>query len=117
MTYAAIIKKLQRRKIPSRISELRDYYGTFMIRHGLVAQEADLLCGRIPPSIFVRHYFSPAIKELKERTLKALGEMAPKAKIQKIDGLPECGSQRNYRNGKRDQKQTYLCRDCGKRFS
>jgi hypothetical protein len=75
VTYAAVIKKLQRRKIPSRISELRDFYGTFMIRHGLVAQEADLLCGRIPPSIFVRHYFSPAIKELKERTLKALEEM------------------------------------------
>jgi hypothetical protein len=65
VTYAGVIKKLQRRKIPSRISELRDYYGTFMIRHGLVAQEADLLCGRIPPSIFVRHYFSPAIKTLK----------------------------------------------------
>jgi hypothetical protein len=53
-------------------------YGTFMIRHGLVAQEADLLCGRIPPSIFVRHYFSPAIKELKERTLKAVEEMGAK---------------------------------------
>ena len=63
VTYVAITKKLQRRKIPSRISELRDFYGTFMIRHGLVAQEADLLCGRIPPSIFVRHYFSPAIKD------------------------------------------------------
>jgi hypothetical protein len=75
VSYAAITKKLQRRKIPTRISELRDFYGTFMIRHGLVAQEADLLCGRIPPSIFVRHYFSPAIRDLKDRTLKALDEM------------------------------------------
>jgi hypothetical protein len=75
VTYAAITKKIQRRKIPTRISELRDFYGTFMIRHGLVAQEADLLCGRIPPSIFVRHYFSPAIKDLRERTLNALKEM------------------------------------------
>ena len=78
VTYAGIVKKLQRRRIPSRVSELRDFYGTFMIRHGLVAQEADLLCGRIPPSIFVRHYFSPAIKELKERTLNALEEMSVK---------------------------------------
>jgi intergrase/recombinase len=75
VTYAALIKRLQRRKILCRISELRDYYGTFMIKHGLVAQEADLLCGRIPPSIFVRHYFSPAIRELRDRTLKTLGEM------------------------------------------
>ena len=65
VTYAAITKKLQKQKIQSRISELRDFYGTFMIRHGLVAQEADLLCGRIPPSIFVRHYFSLVIKELR----------------------------------------------------
>jgi hypothetical protein len=46
-----------------------------MIRHGLVAQEADLLCGRIPPSIFVKHYFSPAIRRLKDRTLRAVEEM------------------------------------------
>jgi len=76
VTYAAIAKKLQRRKIPSRISELRDFYGTFMIRHGLVAQEADLLFGRIPPSIFVRNCFSPAIKDLRDRTLKAVEEMS-----------------------------------------
>ena len=75
VTYPGLIKRLHRHSIPSRISELRDYFGTFMIKHGLVAQEADLLCGRIPPSIFVRHYFSPAIKELRERTLKALEEM------------------------------------------
>ena len=86
VTYAAITKKLQRRKIPTRISELRDFYGTFMIRHGLVAQEADLLCGRIPPSIFVRHYFSPAIKELKERTLNALEEMKA---FNKLGGIEE----------------------------
>jgi hypothetical protein len=75
VTYPALSKRLQRHKICCRISELRDYYGTFMIKHGLVAQESDLLCGRIPPSIFVRHYFSPAIRELRDRTLKALNEM------------------------------------------
>jgi intergrase/recombinase len=75
VTYTALLKRLQRRKMGCRISELRDYYGTFMTRHGLCVQEADLLCGRIPPSIFVRHYFSPAIAELRARTLKALGEM------------------------------------------
>ena len=72
VTYPGMIKRLHRHNIHSRISELRDYFGTFMIKHGLVVQEADLLCGRIPPSIFVRHYFSPAIKELRGRTLQAL---------------------------------------------
>ena len=53
----------------------RDYYGTFMVRHGLIKEEVDLLQGRITKSIFVRHYWSPAIKELKLRVFKALEEL------------------------------------------
>ena len=52
--YNAIIKRLQRRKMRSRICESRDNYGTFMVRHGLIKEEVDLLQGRIPPSIFIR---------------------------------------------------------------
>ena len=55
-----------------RINELRDYFGTFMVRHGLIKEEVDLLQGRIPPSIFIRHYWSPSFDELKDRTLKAM---------------------------------------------
>jgi len=67
--------KLQRNQLPMRLNELRDYYGTFMVRHGLIKEEVDLLQGRISKSIFVRHYWSPAIKELKQRVLKALKEL------------------------------------------
>jgi intergrase/recombinase len=75
VTYAAIVKKLQRRKVRCRINELRDFFGTFMIKHGLIREEIDLLQGRIGVSIFTRHYFSPALIELRDRTLKALTEM------------------------------------------
>ena len=75
MTYDIIRKKLQRRNKPTRINELRDYYATFMVRHNLIKEEVDLLQGRIGKSIFIRHYFSPAIKELKQRVLKALKEL------------------------------------------
>ncbi len=73
--YNAILKRLQRRKMRSRICELRDAYGTFMVRHGLIKEEVDLLQGRIPPSIFIRHYWSPSFKELRNRTLEALEKM------------------------------------------
>ncbi|MGC8940413.1 MAG: hypothetical protein ACP5KU_07970 [Candidatus Bathyarchaeia archaeon] len=59
-----------------RINELRDYFATFMVKHGLIREEVDLLQGRIPPSLFVRSYWSPNLKELRDRTLKALAEMA-----------------------------------------
>lgn len=75
ITYDMIRKKLYRRHIPTRINELRDYYGTFMVRHGLIREEVDLLQGRIGKSIFIRHYWSPAIKELKDRVFKALEEL------------------------------------------
>ena len=55
-----------------QINEQRDYFGTFMVRNGLIKEEVDLLQGRIPPSIFIRHYWSPSFKELKERTMKAI---------------------------------------------
>jgi intergrase/recombinase len=75
ISFNALRKRLERRGLNVRINELRDFWATFMVRHGLIREEADLLQGRIGISIFMRHYFSPAIKDLKERTLKAIAEM------------------------------------------
>jgi len=72
VTSPQIIKKLQRAGIKSRISELRDYYGSWLVRHGVIKEEQDLLCGRISQSIFVRCYFSPAINDFKARVLSAI---------------------------------------------
>ena len=69
------INRLQRKGIKVRINELRDYYATFMVKHGLIKEEVDLLQGRVGKSIFVRHYWSPAIKEMKQRVFKALQEL------------------------------------------
>ena len=46
-----------------------------MVRHGLIKEEVDLLQGRIPPSIFIRHYWSPSFKELRNRALEGLEKM------------------------------------------
>jgi intergrase/recombinase len=75
VTYPAIVKKLSHNSSRCRLNELRDYFGTFMVRHGLIREEVDLLQGRIPPSIFIRHYWSPSFKELRDRTLKAITEL------------------------------------------
>ena len=75
VTYEMVRKRLYRRGVRVRIRELRDYYATFMVKHGLIKEEVDLLQGRIGKSIFVRHYWSPAINELRSRVFKALKEM------------------------------------------
>jgi intergrase/recombinase len=75
VTYEQFRKRLVRKGLKLRINELRDYYGSFMVRHNLIKEEVDLLQGRIPPSIFLRHYWSPSFKELRDRTLKAISEL------------------------------------------
>jgi hypothetical protein len=72
ITYEQIRKRLLRHSLKCRITELRDYFATFMVRHGLIREEVDLLQGRIPPSIFIRHYWSPSFKELRDRTMDAI---------------------------------------------
>ena len=61
-----------------RLQDLRHYHATYLIKHGLIQQEADLLQGRINESIFMQHYFSPSIEELRTRTLSAIRQMMPK---------------------------------------
>jgi len=75
ISYITLRKHLKKHGMKARLNELRDYYATFMVHHGLIKEEADLLQGRIGKSIFMRHYFSPAIKELRDRVLNAVNEM------------------------------------------
>ncbi len=75
VTYPMIRMKLRRQGIPLKMNELRDFYATFMVRHGLIKEEVDLLQGRVGESIFIRHYWSPAMKELQKRVIGALNDL------------------------------------------
>jgi intergrase/recombinase len=75
LTYQMIVKRLRRKNIKCRINELRDYFGTFLLQHGILEAEINLLQGRIPPSIFIKHYWSPKLSELRDRVFKALNEL------------------------------------------
>jgi hypothetical protein len=55
-----------------RLSELRDKFGTHLVNNGVLEMEQNLVCGRIPASIFVKHYWSPKLAELGDRIFKAL---------------------------------------------
>ena len=72
ITYPAIRKRLNHNHLNVRISELRDFYGTNLLQHGILEQEVNLLQGRIPVNVFIRHYWSPKLGELRDRVFKAL---------------------------------------------
>ena len=75
VSYFTIRKHLRRGKTNIRIKELRSLYASFMVRHGLIHEEVDIIQGRVPKSIFVRHYLTIDFKNLSNRTLKALNEL------------------------------------------
>ncbi len=62
ISYEMIRKRLLRNTQRCRINELRDFFGTYLLQHGMLEQEINLLQGRIPPSIFVKHYWSPKLQ-------------------------------------------------------
>jgi intergrase/recombinase len=72
LTYTQIRKRLERVHIKMRCNELRDLFGTTLVNNGVLEMEQNLVCGRIPVSIFIRHYWSPRLKELGNRIFKAL---------------------------------------------
>jgi intergrase/recombinase len=56
VSYSAIRKRLNRAKHTIRFKELRSYYATYLRQNGILAEYIDLLQGRIPKSVFARHY-------------------------------------------------------------
>jgi len=72
LSYASIRKRLERNRMKLRFNELRDKFGTWLLSHGLLEAEINLCQGRIPVDIFIRHYWSPKLKELCGRIFKAL---------------------------------------------
>lgn len=56
--------------LPMRFRELRSFYSTFMARNGLISEEVDLLQGRIPKTVFARHYLKENLDEFRKRVLK-----------------------------------------------
>jgi len=72
VTYSMIRKSLERKSMHLRFNELRDKFGTYLLSHGILEAEINLCQGRIPVDIFIRHYWSPKLKELGYRIFKAL---------------------------------------------
>jgi len=71
ISYGSLRKRLWHNGSNMRLNELRDYYATFMVHNGLIREEVDLLQGRVGKSMFMQHYFSPNIEDLRNRVLTA----------------------------------------------
>jgi len=68
LAYDMIKKRIQRRRIELRFSDLREYWAYKMVKY-LRQPEIDFLMGHTSVNVSMANYFNPAwIKDLKDRT-------------------------------------------------
>jgi len=70
VSYFAIRKRIVTHRQSVRLKELRSYFATYLRNHGILAEYIDLLQGRIPKSVFARHYLK--VEDIKEIAYKVL---------------------------------------------
>jgi intergrase/recombinase len=70
VSYSAIRKRLNRNNHNLRFKELRSYFATYLRQHGILAEYIDLLQGRIPKSVFARHYLK--VEDVRDLMIKVL---------------------------------------------
>jgi len=72
--YSTLSTKIKRLGKPNRTKQLRKYYAT-TLREYLPTEAIDLLQGRINRSVFLRYYYKPFLKDVRDKTLKGIGPL------------------------------------------
>jgi intergrase/recombinase len=75
-SYTSIYAYLHKRGLPMRMGYCRKIFGTYLRYCGIESEMINLLEGRISPDIFVRHYWSPNMRQDIERVRKAIDSLA-----------------------------------------
>jgi hypothetical protein len=74
-SYTSIYAYLHKRELPMRMNYCRKIFGTHLRYCGIESEMVNLLEGRTSPEIFVRHYWSPNMKQDIERVRKAIDRL------------------------------------------
>lgn len=73
-------QRVRKSDLPLRFSDIREAHATFMNRY-LKKEEIDVLHGRVTSSVFMQHYFNPAlIGDLQARVFQGINEIQEKIK-------------------------------------
>jgi len=69
VTYNAIHCRFMRRKLKLRLKELRSYNNTYLRKNGVISELVDVLAGRVPKTVFCRHYLAETMKAFSTQIL------------------------------------------------
>jgi len=66
ISYPSVKLAIKRRGMEMHLNYCRKIFATYLRNHGIEQEVIDLLQGRIPKSIFVRHYYKPDYESFKK---------------------------------------------------
>jgi intergrase/recombinase len=73
-SYNALKKALMRRSLVMQLKYCRKIFASYLRQSGIESETVDLLQGRVPKTVFARHYFTPSL-DYKDRILDALNRL------------------------------------------
>ena len=78
--YDAFRSYLKKRGLAMNMAYCRKIHGTYLRKHGVESELVDLLHGRVPKTVFARHYFRPdfelEMKRIRNLTMQLYQEIA-----------------------------------------
>jgi hypothetical protein len=83
--YNALRNYLVRRKLGMNMSYCRKIFATHLRTKGIEQETIDLLQGRIPKSVFARHYFRPDFDNIQKQIRKSLNILRNEIQAQPIE--------------------------------
>jgi intergrase/recombinase len=69
ISYYAFHSRLNRKHIPLRFKELRSYHNSYLRKQGIISELVDVLAGRVPKTVFARHYLGEDMKAFSSQVL------------------------------------------------
>lgn len=66
---------MRRKKIQLRIKELRSYQNSYLRKNGVISELVDILAGRVPKTVFCRHYLAETMKAFSNQVLTIQREL------------------------------------------
>jgi hypothetical protein len=71
----AIHSRLDRKHIKMRFKELRSYHNSYLRKQGIISELVDVLAGRVPKTVFARHYLGEDMKTFSGQVLENEGNL------------------------------------------
>jgi len=53
-----------------RFKELRSYHNSYLRKQGIISELVDVLAGRVPKTVFARHYLGEDMKDFSKQVLE-----------------------------------------------